>query len=613
MLFVVIATASGMAIYGFEGIGLGLVGLLTPVGWYIATAFNGALLVWLCPKELRTTWWRTRLSVARTAFAGPGFIAYLAMLVICGQAALPDTTDDGVRYHLAYAYEWAHAGRIFADHFRRFPYYTFNGEIIYAWMFVLRIGRYIPFLSWMTGTVAVLSVYGLIATIDEPKQRTRSYVDQGAACVVYALVPLSVIFAAVFLRWIDTAMPDAMSAMFFAAATSAIVLVICGARSTLLFGTALGTAFLAGMKPTYVVLIVIFGFFTVFAGRRAVMSRRAIVACIALMVALSLPWFARNLVADGDPLPPFLHIALGRPDPDMSRQDIEQMAGDLRSENLSLHWIETYPVRLFQDADSPEFREYGVTAVVLSLYAIGLAALLLLFSTRKTTTEVALLSLLWITIGGVLYLFATSVLARYALLVYPVVAASAGCLLLYFASAVRYGMLVAPIVAVLMMTPSASAQSFYDSFSSLASLDVLAKIMPDDQSALELELPGYQEAEPLFVQRPWEHSDDPNVLLVNTDIQYYVELYGGEPFGDWFGQARYSALIEAVDEQRVVPYLNDHHISAILVRRKGGALVEPELSSLHEQVVRGGFVELDSSDANYDVFVGRRLVEKSAH
>ena len=176
----IIATASGIAIYGFEGFALGLAGLMTPIGWCVATAVNGVLAAWLCPASKRARWWQARLAVARNAIVGPGIVAYLVMLVLCAPAALPDFSDDGVRYHLAYAYEWYRAGHIFADTHFRFPFYTFNTEALYARLFV-RASENIPFINWMAGTVAVLTIYGLVAAIDEKRQSARSALGQGAA------------------------------------------------------------------------------------------------------------------------------------------------------------------------------------------------------------------------------------------------------------------------------------------------------------------------------------------------------------------------------------------------------------------------------------------------
>ena len=600
MLLLVIATASGLAIYGFEGIALGLAGLMTPIGWCIATGLNGVLLAWLTPEEQRAHWWRTRLIVARNAFVGPGILPYFAMLVFCAHAALPDYSDDGVSYHLAYAYEWYRTGRIFVDHHFRFPYYTFNTEVIYAWLFVLRIGRYIPFLNWMTGTNAVLAIYGLIATIDETRQGSRTLPAQGAARVVYAIVPLSLVFAAVFFRWVDTAMPDATSSMCFTAAAAAIVLAIFGVATEILVGVALSIAFLAGMKPTYVALLPLFGLFVAMVGIRSHWGVKRITACLALMCALSSPWYIRNLIGDGDPLPPFLHMALGRTDPDMSLDDVRAFEQDLRPNTLSLRWIETYPLRLFIRPEGIDFREYGVTAVVLSLYVIPIAAVIFLFKTRRSDDDDALSALLWITLGGCLYLFVTSPLARYGLLLYPVLAASTGSLILCWSSLFRYGILAAPVVAALTVAPSLFARDFVNQFSDLAYNGIVAK-MPSDQIALERQIAGYLEAEPLMTSKPWSHSG-PNVLLVNTDIQYYIESYGGEPIGDWFGRDRYSGFISAVDDQHAVAYLDAHRVSAIVVRREDGAFTDPEIQSLRDQVVRRGFTELASSDDSYAVF-----------
>ena len=91
------------------------------------------------------------------------------------------------------------------------------------------------------------------------------------------------------------------------------------------------------------------------------------------------------------------------------------------------------------------------------------------------------------------------------------------------------------------------------------------------------------------------------MLLVNADIQYYIELYGGEPIGDWMGRDRYPEFADAIDEGRAKAYVNNHHVVAIVINVHGGALVMPEVESLHMQLTRAGFTELDSSDASYVV------------
>lgn len=612
MLALCVATASGMAIYVLEGIGFGLAGLTTPLGWYIATLVNGTLIVIICRGDSRAHWWRTRADIVLRAFRGPAFLPYFAMLVFSAHAALPDFTDDGVRYHLAYAYEWFRAGRIFADHHFRFPLYTFNTEVLYAWMFVLRIGRYIPFVSWMAGTVAVLTSYGLMAVIDERKQQARSPWAQNAANVVYAVLPLSIIMAAIFLRWTDAAMPDALSGMLFATATAAIVLVMYAAPPSLLFGSALSVAFVAGMKPTYLLLLPLFIGLTILAKSAMNVSMRLVFVSLTLMCACSLPWYVRNVIVDGDPVPPLLHIIMGREDPDVSKKDLDGMSRDLRRRPITLALAESYPLRLFRKTDTNEFGEYGVSLVVLGLYGVVLFAPVLAFKAKRNRDEIALLVLLSSSIGGCLYLFATSLLARYFMLEYPLLAASTGSLILYATSSIRNGLIAAPGLAAVLVLPSRSAIQYMQEYSSL-SYAGLSTVMPSDRVALERQLNGFSEAEPLLSLRPWVRLPQQNVLLVNSDIQYYIELYGGEPFGDWIGMTRYAELQESVDEQQLRSYLDENQIVAIVLGLRGGALAVPELESFREQATRGGFVQLASSDKYYDVFVRRgALIEKDS-
>ncbi len=222
----------------------------------------------------------------------------------------------------------------------------------------------------------------------------------------------------------------------------------------------------------------------------------------------------------------------------------------------------------------------------------------LLFKRRQKAEETALFALLWITLGGYVYLFASSLLARYALLIYPVTAASAGSLILEAASAIPMALVAAPVVAALLAVPSRSALLYYSQFSDVG-YNAISAIMPSDPAALERQLGGYTEAEPLLAEKPWGESKDHNVLLVNADIQYYIELYGGEPIGDWMGKDRYSDFADAIDEGRVRRYINSHHVIAIVIDVHGGALVKPEIESLCLQLTRAGFTELSSSDASY--------------
>ena len=82
------------------------------------------------------------------------------------------------------------------------------------------------------------------------------------------------------------------------------------------------------------------------------------ITCLAVLCLLSSLWFVRNLVADGDPLPPFLHMALGTVDPNMSRLDVERMETDLYPSKLSLRMVEGYP---FAFSGRRQRRSFGNT------------------------------------------------------------------------------------------------------------------------------------------------------------------------------------------------------------------------------------------------------------
>ncbi|HEY0798583.1 MAG TPA: hypothetical protein VGD50_05505, partial [Candidatus Baltobacteraceae bacterium] len=326
-----------------------------------------------------------------------------------------------------------------------------------------------------------------------------------------------------------------------------------------------------------------------------------IAALVCAVCVISGLWYMRNLIYDGDPVPPVFNLAFRGTDPNFSAQDWAGIRGDLSTHRSLRDW-EAFPFEEFSNPQTIEFREYGVTAVVFSLYAIALAAPLLLFKYRKTPSEAALAYVLGFTALGMLYLMLSSSLTRYTLIIYPTVTVAAGALLLGAARRVPGGVFAAPVAALAMLIPTPLSHEFYHEFYGVY-YEGLTQVMPSDDVALERFLGGYHEARSILDDPVLERPESDHVLLVEAVVNYYVELHGAHPFGDWTGDGRYHDLAAAIDDGLALQYARQHHMGAAVISRSNGPLVPEEIAYFGRQLEAGGFVQAPSSDDAYAVFV----------
>ncbi|HEY4661887.1 MAG TPA: hypothetical protein VIG91_10325, partial [Terriglobales bacterium] len=88
----------------------------------------------------------------------PACSIYVVFLALAIPAIVPPTRGDAVSYHFAYAADWANAGRIYVDPFLRFPYYANNFLSFDSAFFILKLGDYCHFLTWLCGLLTCLGV-----------------------------------------------------------------------------------------------------------------------------------------------------------------------------------------------------------------------------------------------------------------------------------------------------------------------------------------------------------------------------------------------------------------------------------------------------------------------
>lgn len=591
-------TVAGMGVWAFEGFVLGFLHLFDLGGLVIAVAANAALFSLARRENISSgEFWTSRLGLVRAAFGGPSRMVYAAALILATPAIAPPFSYDGVHYHVAYPYEWFLAGRIFADPYLRFPYYALNNEVLDGWLFIARAGEFIPFLSWLAGTQAALGLIGLVARLDESNQRQRPAYQRVAAQIVYLCITASFVLSAVFLRWWPTGMTDALACAAFFAVTAAL----CESSTEFDFGTlrvaCVCAGLLAGTKPSYLFFVPFTALYVFFACRRRAGTRHAF-ALVGLLFVFSSPWYVRNIVALGDPVPPIFTLLLHGSSSRMSLAELRAMESDLQPHRTRAQWA-LLPIGEFLHPGSDLFREYGVTLVVVFEYAVVcITPVLLLRKPRPNGNGVAVLFAS--TLLGLIYLACTSMLTRYSVLVYPGVAACAGILIVDGAMLFKRGFLFAPLIAALTVLPSPGSQEFYREHYDLY-YRYLGHFMPSYAASLDYFVGGYQEARPIFHAEILKRF--PNVLLLETPLNYYVERGGGRGVGDYVGPIRYQDVADAVDAGMASSFMNRQHVGAIVVNRRSNLLVPDEVSYLARQLRVSGWNIEPSSDRSYLVLL----------
>ena len=148
-----------MALCGFALLLLGFAHLLNPSGLAGLLIFEAALF-WLLKRDnwLSLIFWKHVVRDFVKSWTLSALCIYILFLALGIPSILPPTRGDPVSNHLAYAADWANAGRIYVDPFLRFPYYANNFLLLDSAFFILKLGDYCHFLTWLCGLLTCLGV-----------------------------------------------------------------------------------------------------------------------------------------------------------------------------------------------------------------------------------------------------------------------------------------------------------------------------------------------------------------------------------------------------------------------------------------------------------------------
>jgi hypothetical protein len=576
----VITSVAGMALSGFGLLFLGFAHLLNAFGLAGLLVVEAVLFRLLKRGNwLSVSFWRRIVPEFLRGWTFPAISIYVLFLALGIPAILPPTHGDPVSYHLAYAADWANAGRIYVDPFLRFPYYANNFLLFDSALLILKLGDYCHFLTWLCGLLMCL---GVLAFFTPPElhmanspQRRRFF-----PFLHQFLIPLSLALSPVFLEYLNSGYVDMPIGLFI------LVSVLCVYKtlSNGLFAWELAViaAFCVGMKLTLIghVPFFVVSLLLVSANR---LPRREIALLTIALVGLSLPWYVRNLWKAHDPTPPVFNLLFDHPDPIFSQGDaawiyLTGKESDLKNPVRLL----AMPFQYFIGPGRPPFGRDGVSAAILLLYA-PVVFLVVLLCCRKR----------WDMPRGFVYLsvavpyFATpwfyNADGRHALHWYAVLVAWIGVVISFiWLRAVRHwnsrrdtwmGIATAAFCFVLIVpSPTHGSVEFYRNY--FRETSEFADLGGDRKRYLEKKVRGYQAGEAVIKTLVCEHKQQTHVLAMQgipPPHFQFRQIANIKSVGDWFGPARYWDLYSQVSGgEGCLSYLTRLDISAVITKTPPG-------------------------------------------
>ena len=376
----------GAAISGVTIFLLGSIGWLTPAGIAVALAIVfGAACALRRISPLHADFWRARFRALAACASIPLGVVYVAMLVVATRAVIPEGTgySDAIYYHLAYAQDWANAGRLVVDPYMAFIFYANNFVLFFAAWITVHAGAFVQFLTWSFGLLGALALYAAVEDC-AGSDRTR-----GWAVAIGLLSVVALIFTPIFLDYSVLGYIDVPIGAMALLAVVALQVGIRESRTDWLFVSAVLAGFLVGMKASFLVLLPVFAIALAWAAAAIGARRTAVAGVLAVLCAVAAPWYVRNLVLAGDPIAPTLNIALYGRDGLWKTIEWNGLWNDMATSKSPRAFV-TLPVRAYVRPTSPDFREYGASALVLFLYVPAIVALAAFALRRRLPAEIVI-------------------------------------------------------------------------------------------------------------------------------------------------------------------------------------------------------------------------------
>ena len=576
----VITSVAGMALSGFGLLLLGFAHLLNRFGLagllILEAAFFGVLKR---DNWLSLIFWRRIVQDFVKGWTFPGLFIYVLFLALGLPAILPPIGSDPVSYHLAYAADWANAGRIYVDPFLRFPYYANNFLLFDSAFFILKLGDYCHFLTWLCGLLTCLGVLAFFApaelhsTNDPQRRRLFPFLHP-------FLIPLSLALSPMFLKHLNGGFVDVPIGLFI------LVSVLCVYKtfSHRLFARELAViaAFCVGTKLTLIGHLPFFVVSLLLLASATRLPRREMALLVFALVGLSLPWYIRNLSEAHDPTPPIFNLLFDHPDPIFTQADAAwiYLTGKESDFKNPLRLL-SLPFQYFIGSEQPPFARDGVSAAFLLLYA-PVVFLLVLLCCQKGCHVPERFVYLSVAVTYLAIPWFYNADGRHALHWYPVLVAWIGVVISFICLRAdrHWGSRMATWIRIataafccVLIVPSLTHASveFYRKY--YLATSEFADLSGDRKRYLEKNVRGYQAVEAVIETLVSEHKQQTHVLAMEgLNPQFYFRKNANIiSVGDWFGPARYWDLYSEVTEgEGCLSYLTRLDVSAVISQTPPG-------------------------------------------
>jgi len=388
------------------------------------------------------------------------------------------------------------------------------------------------------------------------------------------LIPLSLALSPVFLEYLNSGYVDVPIGLFI------LVSVLCVYKtlSQRLFVRELAVvaAFCVGMKLTLIGHLPFFVVSLLLASATR-LPRRQMALLVFVLVALSLPWYIRNLLEAHDPTPPTFNLLFDHPDPIFTQADAAwiYLTGKESSLKDPLRLL-SLPFQYFISPGQPPFGRDGISAAFLLLYApvVVLLGLLCCRKAWQVPHRFVYLSV------AVLYLaipWFYNADGRHALHWYPVLVAWIGVAIsfIWLRASSHWDSRMATWIhiataafccALIVPSPTHGSVEFYRKY--YLETSEFADMGGDRKRYLEKNSRGYQAVEAVVKTLLSEHKQQTHVLVREgiTPPHFYFRKDGNIiSVGDWFGPARYWDLYaELTEGEGCLSYLSRLDISAVI-------------------------------------------------
>ncbi len=554
---IVVRTACGIALTGFVTFLLGLCHLISPVGAILWLAALVAAFAYLGDPPWKSAFWTARLGVWRTAASPGALLVYLAALPLAFFAARPDSGSDATTGYLVYATDWVRAHALTVDFHIRPTYYADNWILIDTWLVEFGRTDAAAMLSWLTGCLSLLGVFGYVLTTDERDGRPA----RRATVAIGLLAVASLVLSPAFIRYVASALVDVpIGFMFFAAGLALVRAVRANGRSGVAELVACA-AFFIGTKISLIVFVPLFAaaLAVLLHGRRE--PRRA-AAVVAIFLALAAPWYVKNFIQAGDPISPVLNLALRGADPKWTRRDLAYVQSDLvANEGGPIERAEV-PFDIVLHPSERQFREAGTTFMMVLLVLPG--SVLAFYLLRRRRGDVPLQAFAALLTFTIAYWMATSYVTRYSLEFLAAFTAFAAGLIALAARRGTYARWAAVACAALLALPSPGSAAFYGDIKSAD--DDFYNNYVDHESWMLPRGPIYPEVEYVSALLHRAHREDLTVYRPNIETDRLAWTQRGiTAVGDLIGPDRYAGFHRAIYDDMLGEYVERFHIGVFVI------------------------------------------------